>query len=592
MKRLRYIWLTFAVCLVLVLAGMAWISRTAIRLERTELKASRQAAVQEKVRLALWRMDSAMAAMIIRESARPYFAYTAFYPVGRAYTRMFAEIKPDEILVPSTLLTYESPSILLHFQFDPSGRLTSPQAPRGNQRDLAETGYLSHERIIAAAERLDRLKAILKRETLLATLTEADATSAALGAAGPIEMARRAGTNREHFMQQAKLSSAERQARNVAARQAARADSLRANRSQETAEVSEGALRPVWIGQVLVLARRVQVGGDEYVQGCWLNWPHVCNWLLTGAKDLFPDADLTPAAAGVGADQPCMLATLPVRLLPGEVPSDVSANAWPIALSLLIAWGCILIGAAAVALVLRGAIRLSERRGAFVSAVTHELRTPLTTFRLYADMLASGMVTDEKQRTDYLDRLRRESERLSHLVENVLAYARLSGPRSGKVFEMVGLGEIVARSRDRLAARTEQAGMTLVVSADETPMQTRVRVNVSSVEQILLNLVDNACRYAARSDDRRIHLELDRHGRYGLIRVRDHGPGVATAEIKRLFRPFHKSAHEAARSAPGVGLGLALSRQLARDMNGDLRLDEQVKDGACFELLLPAESDL
>ncbi|MCK4623757.1 MAG: ATP-binding protein, partial [Phycisphaerae bacterium] len=100
------------------------------------------------------------------------------------------------------------------------------------------------------------------------------------------------------------------------------------------------------------------------------------------------------------------------------------------------------------------------------------------------------------------------------------------------------------------------------------------------------------CRYAARSDRRKVHIELDRRGRYGLIRVRDHGPGIAAAEIRRLFRPFHKSANEAARSAPGVGLGLALSRQLARDMNGDLRLDEQVKDGACFELLLPAESDL
>jgi len=68
--------------------------------------------------------------------------------------------------------------------------------------------------------------------------------------------------------------------------------------------------------------------------------------------------------------------------------------------------------------------------------------------------------------------------------------------------------------------------------------------------------------------------------------VRDHGPGVTPIDARRLFRPFHKSAAAAAASQPGVGLGLALSRRLARDMGGDLQLDPQVGDGACFVLVL------
>ena len=82
-------------------------------------------------------------------------------------------------------------------------------------------------------------------------------------------------------------------------------------------------------------------------------------------------------------------------------------------------------------MLLAGVVALSERRAAFVSSVTHELRTPLTTFRMYADMLARGMVPDAERRQQYLETLRTEAERLTHLVENVLSYARLERGRGG-----------------------------------------------------------------------------------------------------------------------------------------------------------------
>ena len=154
--------------------------------------------------------------------------------------------------------------------------------------------------------------------------------------------------------------------------------------------------------------------------------------------------------------------------------------------------------------------------------------------------------------------------------------------------ESVMLGDLVARSHDRLVARAERAGMDLVVDAPAPAAAACVRANGPAVERILLNLVDNACKYAGRAEDRSIHLHLARRGRFGVVRVRDHGPGLVGSSARRLFRPFSKSADEAADSAAGVGLGLALSRRLARDMHGDLRLDKDITDGACFELSLPA----
>ena len=112
---------------------------------------------------------------------------------------------------------------------------------------------------------------------------------------------------------------------------------------------------------------------------------------------------------------------------------------------------------------------------------------------------------------------------------------------------------------------------------------------MAAVEQILFNLVDNACKYAVPRGGTAIRVEVGRaDGGAGLsfLRVRDDGPGVPPKEARRLFRPFHKSAHDAAHSAPGVGLGLALSRRLARSMGGDLRLDAGL-GGACFVLTVP-----
>jgi len=112
-------------------------------------------------------------------------------------------------------------------------------------------------------------------------------------------------------------------------------------------------------------------------------------------------------------------------------------------------------------------------------------------------------------------------------------------------------------------------------------------VDRSAIEQILLNLVDNACKYAARSTPPRIDVRLETSQGRALLRVGDHGPGLSAAERRRLFQPFSKSDRDAANSAPGIGLGLALSRRLARAQGGELSLDATGAEGAVFVLSLP-----
>lgn len=590
MIRPWHTWAAFCLCLAVVLGGMGWVSATALRLDRAGAEARRLATLEENIRLALWRMDSALAPLIARENARPYFAYSPFYPAERAYNRMFAEIRRGEVLVPSPLLTEAPSRVLLHFQLAPGGQLTSPQAPTGNMRDLAETGYTTHEKVLDASRRLEELRLALGRDALTKALSRETPRPQVVALQANVPQSGVRQQAEQQAEQQVQRSQKEWQARAKSYQQAAAPRKIARKESARLVPVREGVMRPVWVGTALVLARRVAVADKVYLQGCWLDWPSIREWLIEDVKEMLPGADLTPVAEQSPEEGVRMLAALPVRLVPGEIPADPVRFITPIRFSLGIAWVCVLLAAAAVAVLLLGAVSLSERRGAFVSAVTHELRTPLTTFRMYTEMLVERMVPDEEKRRLYLNTLRIEADRLSHLVENVLAYARLERGRAARNREDITVGDLIERSRGRLSERAGQAGMVLAVEADEASLSVYVHVDASAVEQILFNLVDNASKYASGASDRRIHVIPERGDTRVLVSVRDHGPGVSGQDARRLFRPFSKSAREAANSAPGVGLGLALSRRLARSMGGDLRLDRSVTDGACFALTVPVST--
>jgi signal transduction histidine kinase len=200
---------------------------------------------------------------------------------------------------------------------------------------------------------------------------------------------------------------------------------------------------------------------------------------------------------------------------------------------------------------------------------------------MYTEMLAEGMVPAE-ERPSYLATLKREADRLGHLIENVLAFSRLERRSAAVRIESIPLADLLDRTVPHLRERAAQEGLDFQV---EIPPDLKVRVDLASAEQILFNLVDNACKYAPNPAQPALQLTAAPRGRYVVLRLHDHGPGIEPRERRRIFRPFHRSAARAAGNAPGVGLGLALSRRLARGMGGDLRLAGS-EEGASFELWL------
>lgn len=608
MMRPWHVGVLFGVCLAVVFAAVGWISLTALGLERD---AHQQATQEENVRLALWRIDSTLRPFLNQEDSRPYFVYRAFYPAERAYTRMFSPIEYGEVLVPSPLLTDVSPFVRLYFQLGPDGVLTSPQVPQNKLPEEVVAGYAPRERLAQARERLALLEGLLNPPALRTALgcdlplaaapapvvawepnanvapsnqTGSPPPQAALNPQQAVQL-----KNTKQVVGQQARNDIEQQARVQQAHMQKQTQQWEAPANMG-AGLCADALTPLWLDGQLLLARRVAVNNEQYIQGCWLDWDEIQRQVLAAIAGLFPNAQLKPAPPDAPGNDSRRLTMLPAVLVPGESAVELAQADSPTRLTLWIAWGGLVLAALAVGALLTGLLSLSERRAAFVSAVTHELRTPLTTFRLYTDLLAAGGALDADQRQTYLETLRREAERLGHLIENVLAYARLERGRAAQA-EKIALGHLLDRVLPHLKDRAAQARLELKTHIAEQAAASVLRVDAAAVERILVNLVDNACKYAAEGTEPAVHLEArldaDSAPRAVFLYVRDHGPGFTRAEARRLFRPFRKARRNSAALAAGVGLGLALSRRLAHGMGGDLRLDDRIHDGACFLLTLP-----
>lgn len=258
----------------------------------------------------------------------------------------------------------------------------------------------------------------------------------------------------------------------------------------------------------------------------------------------------------------------------------------------LIGWTTLILFAT-LALGLYGLYRLGLRQIAlaaqqrdFVSAVSHELKTPLTSIRMYAEMLRAGWASEEK-RAEYYAYIHDESERLSRLIGNVLQLARLERDELALQPRAVAVAALVDMLNSKVHAQVEHAGFVLRVRPEVGCAGLEVVVDPDAFVQILINLVDNALKFAARAERRELELNV-RAGERAQVEfaLRDYGPGVAPEQVQRIFEPFQRGGSELTREAPGTGIGLALARQLARAMGGELEF-RAAEPGAVFALSLP-----
>jgi signal transduction histidine kinase len=323
--------------------------------------------------------------------------------------------------------------------------------------------------------------------------------------------------------------------------------------------------------------------------------------------DIFPAAHFQPLQEDTPSQPERTMTALPVILDPGEdateaaMPTEnanteeadepelplATTSAWtPLRAGLGLTWAAALVALTAVGLGGWSLLDLSERRIRFVSAVTHELRTPLTTLRLYLDMLTGGMVKDEKTKEEYLRTLDSETDRLNRLIINVLDFSRLENQQPRLERCTVTVAELVDQVAAVWQRRCQDAGKELVIEmvSDSAAV---LETDLGLMQQVLGNLIDNACKYSRTADDPRIWLRAHLTGPSRLaLEVEDRGPGIPAAERRAVFHPFRRG-HNADVVAGGVGLGLALARRWTKLLGGTLTVESSSSGtGACFRVEL------
>ncbi len=574
MSRRARVWLSAALALAAVLTVMTLITRTLLNTERDAARARARAAQEEQVRLSLWRLDSTIPGRISQEMAQ---------------VALLAE-RPSEPPLD------DPPGVRGRFVRDAEGTLRWLSVPDPPLFDaLAERLHAStFDGALVNPLSLDLPPASDEVELPARAQGQGYYSDANQRARSTLEWSKRAANARDNLssiasVQQKQtlsvLNSVSNEVENSAdSEQVYR--TLRGTLEQDrlpAGTAHAGPVTPLWIEGELVLARRVRRAEAVEIQGAWLDWPSLRDELEADIADLLPGGHLEPVPTPTAEDAGRLLATLPVRVVPGPFAELAPDDFSPVRASIVLGWSVVLVGTGVVIALLLWSWSLSERRAAFVSAVTHELRTPLTTFRMYTEMLGEKMV--ESKRDQYVATLRREAERLGHLVENVLAYARIEGRRTQSSQDLI-LDEVLDRFVPRLRERCAEANITLRVELAPDAAAARIRVDPTAVEQVLFNLVDNAAKYAPGGDQDEIVVEAVAEANRVRVAVRDYGPGIPPRERRKVFEPFAKSHRDEAGSKPGVGLGLALCRRLAEQLGGSLTL-ESANPGARFVLDLP-----
>jgi two-component system phosphate regulon sensor histidine kinase PhoR len=245
----------------------------------------------------------------------------------------------------------------------------------------------------------------------------------------------------------------------------------------------------------------------------------------------------------------------------------------------------ILVGLGVLVFAIRRERRLSELKSEFISNVSHELKTPLSIISMFGEMLAEGRTKSPEQAHEYAEIIWRESVRLGRLIDNVLDFAKIERGMGVYEFAETDLGEVVDRAVELSQRRVLAAEMTLetdIASPEDLPL---VELDANAFTLAVLNLIDNAIKYA--HEGKKIRLTLQREGDTIVLRVQDWGPGIELVEQDRIFERFYRAKAIRLKPIRGSGIGLALVQHIAQAHGGKVSVESKVGAGATFSMTIP-----
>jgi len=255
-------------------------------------------------------------------------------------------------------------------------------------------------------------------------------------------------------------------------------------------------------------------------------------------------------------------------------------------LYLILFMGIILVMLIGIILMIRAVIHESEisrMKSEFVSNVSHELKTPLALIRMFGETLDSGIVTEEKDKQKFYGIIRKESERLTHLINNVLDFSRMDAGVKEYNFQEADLVEVVRSSLEAYKFQISDSGFRIESELPDEPMT--IRIDKDAISQVLLNLLNNSVKYS--DEVKYIMVKVHKESSSALISVTDHGVGIPKDELKKIFDKFYRVSTSKTKETQGAGLGLTLSKHIVKEHGGTIEVESEVGHGSRFTIVLP-----
>lgn len=227
---------------------------------------------------------------------------------------------------------------------------------------------------------------------------------------------------------------------------------------------------------------------------------------------------------------------------------------------------------------------LAHLQSRFVADVSHELKTPLALIRLLSETLAEQRVRDPQRVQSYHETITRESERLTTLLDNILDMGRIESGRKRYEFGECDVAAVARQAWALFEPRFAEEGFDrqLELAADLPP----VRADAAALQQVLVNLLQNAYRYGRNG--RYVRLAVRRDGHLVVITVEDHGIGMSRAQLNRLGESFFRADDARVRQTRGTGLGLAIVHHIVTAHGGKMEVHSRPGEGSTFTIWIPS----
>jgi len=228
-------------------------------------------------------------------------------------------------------------------------------------------------------------------------------------------------------------------------------------------------------------------------------------------------------------------------------------------------------------------LRLNKLKSDFISNVSHELKSPLTSIRMMTEMLFHNRVQSEERKSAYYSSMLEESERLSHLIDNILDFSRMEDDRKKYDFVDLDMDELLLRFLESTHERLLEPGFDISYShPDRIPV---IRADKNAVLQVIYNLVDNAIKFSGTS--RQIDINLFSKDDELLLCVKDYGIGISGKDQEKIFDRFYRCDEPQRLGIKGSGIGLTIVKKIIEAHKGHLTLESRPGEGSTFCVHLP-----